>query len=156
MMSAAKDDSAREEHNRLGRQLFNSTWELIDKPDRSPDDDVEMLLRATASRYHWGQIGGPEEVASGDWQVAHVACLVGLADLAQRFAARSLATATAEGWRGWRLASAHEGMARACAAAGDSLGRSRHVAAAEAALAEEADEEDREIVASQLASIPDV
>lgn len=152
----SETDPAGEEHRRAGKQLFNAAWDLIDKPDRTSDEDLEMLLRATASRYHWGRVGGPEEIATGDWQVAHVACLVGLPDLAHRFASRHLATATAEGWSGWRLASAHEGMARAHAAAGDGAGRACHVAAAQAALAQERDDEDRALIASQLATVPDL
>jgi len=136
-------------------QLFNDTWALIDKPDRSADEAAEMLLAAAASRWHWGEVGGVEEVAGGDWQLAHVAALLGLPDLAAMFARRNLATAESEGWSGWRLASAHEGMARACAAAGDPAGRERHVAAAMDALEQEADPEDRQIVADQLATVPE-
>jgi hypothetical protein len=32
-----------------------------------------MLLCTMASRLHWGRGGSPEQVATGDWQVAHVA-----------------------------------------------------------------------------------
>ncbi|HEX4904416.1 MAG TPA: hypothetical protein VFU93_03110 [Acidimicrobiales bacterium] len=144
-------------HRQIGVERFNASWDLIDKgAARSPDDDVELLLSAMTSRWHWGQVGGPEEVSTGDWQVAHAACLLGLGDLALLFARRNLATATERGWSGWRLASAHEGMARASAVAGDADGRSRHLAAAEAALANEPDAEESRIIASQLATVPSV
>ena len=39
-----------EEQRALAIQLYNTTWELIDKPDRMQDDDDEMLHRAHASR----------------------------------------------------------------------------------------------------------
>jgi len=136
-----------------GKALFNAAWDLIDQPSRTADEDVELLLRAAASRWHWGQAGGPEEVATGDWQVAHAASLLGLGDLALLFARRNLDAATAHGWTGWRLASAHEGMARACAVAGDRDARDRHVAEAERALAAEPDAESRDLIASQLATI---
>ena len=35
-------------------------------------------------------MGGPEEVATGDWQVADVASLLGLVDIALVFAERNL------------------------------------------------------------------
>lgn len=142
------------DHRALGTTLFNGAWDLIDQPARSQDDDAEMLLRAAASRWHWAHAGGPEEVATGDWQVAHVASLLGLGDLAVLFARRALDAATTHGWTGWRLASAHEGMARAYAATGDRDARDRHAAEAQRALADEPDEESRELVTSQLASIP--
>jgi hypothetical protein len=145
-----------EVHRWLGAQLFNRTWDLIDKVDRSGDDDTEMLLAAMASRWHWGQVGTVEQVATGDWQVAHVFGLVGDPEVVVRFARRHLAAATAEGWDGWRLASAHEGMARALAVAGDASGRAQQMEAADAALAREGDAEDRDAIAAQLATVPPV
>jgi hypothetical protein len=152
-MTTSTDDD-REMHRRLGIQLFNQTWDLIDRTDRDADDDIQMLLTAAASRWHWGQLGAPDRVSTGDWQVAHVASLVGIGELARRFASRSLAIVESEGWDGWRLASAHEGMARACAALGDADGCARHVAAARSALEHEPEEEERRVIESQLATIP--
>lgn len=138
----------------LAIELFNHAWTLIDRTDRTPDDDLDMVLAAAASRWHWGQVGGAEQRATGDWQVAHAASQAGLADLALRFAARGLAIAEAEGWTGWRVATHHESMARACAAAGDWDGRDHHVGLAETALEGEADADDRNVIADQLASVP--
>jgi hypothetical protein len=138
----------------VAKALFNGTWTLIDKPDRTGEDDIQMLLSAMAGRWHWGRVGGPEQVATSDWQVGHVASLVGFGTLALVFANRNLALAIAEEWDGWRLASAHEGVARACAVLGDVDGLNRHYAEAEAALAREPDDEEREIIADQLKTIP--
>ncbi len=110
-----EDDERRDWLREVAVGQFNAAWDLIDKTDRSAEDDGAMVLAAATSRWHWGQVGGPEQTATGDWQVAHVACLLGLGELAALFASRNLATAEAEGWDGWRLASAHEAMARACA-----------------------------------------
>ena len=143
-------------HRQIGVERFNATWDLIDRADRSADDDVELLLSAMTSRWHWGQVGGPEEISTGDWQVAHAASLLGLGDLALLFARRNLATAEAQGWSGWRLASAHEGMARAFAVAGDAGGRARHLDAARIALDAEPDAEERQVIADQLATVPEV
>jgi len=143
------------DHRELAATAFNRTWELIEKAGRTADDDVEMLLSAMASRWHWAQIDGTTpQRAVGDWQVAHVASLLGIGDLAVMFAGRCLAVAETEGWTGWQLASALEGMARACAAIGDADGRARHVAACEAALADEPDVTERAVIAGQLATVP--
>lgn len=112
-----------------------------------------MLLCAAASRWHWAQVGGPEEIATGDWQVAHAASLIGLADTARLFAGRNLAAAESLGWQGWRRASAHEGMARALASAGDMPGRDHHVTLARAALASETDADDAAVIEAQISSI---
>lgn len=141
----------------IGIDRFNATWELVDRgAARTQDDDVEMLLSAMTSRWHWSQAGGPAELATGDWLVSHVACLLGLGDLALLFARRALATTESEGWPGWRLASAHEGLARAFAVLGDADQRSFHLDAADAALAAEPDAEESAIIREQLATVPPV
>jgi hypothetical protein len=159
-MPADPEDQAGEEadewHRKIAARLFNGAWDLIDKTDRSDDDAVEMLLRACASRWHWGQVGGSMQISSGDWQIAHVASLIGLDQLALLFASRCLEAVEGADCDGWRLASAHEGMARACACARDAEGRARHMRLAEEALAAERDEEEREIIAGQLATVPEV
>ena len=136
-------------HRQLGVELFNRTWELLDA-GRSGDEDLDLLLAATTSRWHWEQVGGDEQRATGDWQVARFLSTLGAGDLALRFAERSLATVMASGVTGWRLASAHEGVARAHHVRGDTAARDEHVAAARAALADEPDAEDRDVIADQL------
>ena len=113
-----------------------------------------MLRCAFASRHHWEMVGGVDKQSVGDWLVAHVAALLGLSDLALRFARSGLDTAEAQGWAGWRLASAREGMARALATSGDHEGRDRYVALAREALDGEPNPEEREVIESQLNTIP--
>lgn len=148
------DDDLAVWHRRCAVEQFNRTWDLIEQSDRSPEDDVEMILAAATSRWHWARIGDAENIATGDWQVAHVASLLGDGKLAAVFAQHHLDIAETEAWTGWRLASAHEGMARARAVIGDATGRDHHVAEAERALEDEDDRESSQVVAEQLATIP--
>lgn len=140
-------------HRQVAVEQFNRTWDLIDLAERTADDDAEMLLAAATSRWHWAKVGTAENVAAGDWQVAHVAALLGHGDLSHAFASRNLAAATHGGWTGWQLASAHEGMARASAVVGDHAARDQHVTEAERALADEPDPDNAAVVRQQLASI---
>jgi hypothetical protein len=41
------------QHRALGAALFNTTWELIGKQDRSAADDDLLVHTAHASCYHW-------------------------------------------------------------------------------------------------------
>jgi hypothetical protein len=141
-------------HRQLAVDAFNEAWALIDLGVRTPEQDRELLGLAFTSRYHWGIVGGDEEAMVGDWLIAHVASLEGLGELAHRFASTALDICRANGWSDWRLASALEGMARASAAIGDEHARDRHAAEARRVLATVEDKEDRELIASQLASIP--
>ena len=155
-MTEDTDDGAAERRRLDAIAAFNRAWELIDSADRTSDDDDEMLAAAFASRYLWDSIGGDEQRAIGDWQIGHVASLLGYADLALGRARRALERATQNGWTDWRLASCYEGMARAQATAGNLAERDRFVLAARAVLAGLDDPDDKELIASQLASIPDV
>ena len=135
---------------------FNRAWELIDTPDRSPGEDDEMLAAAFVSRYLWDSIGGDEQCAVGDWQIAHVASLLGCAGLALSRAERALERVVRNDWTDWRLASCYEGMARAHATAGNATERDRWAGLCREVVDTLEDAEDRELIASQLASVPGV
>jgi hypothetical protein len=37
------EEITREVHERLAKSLFNSTWDLLEKKDRTEDDEVAMI-----------------------------------------------------------------------------------------------------------------
>ncbi len=139
----------------LAVALFNRTWELLEQ-DRDDAADRTLLATSLASRLHWDGIGTDENYAAGDWLVAHVASHLGHADLALDFASAALerATAAGDGVPLWLVASTQEGMARAHAVAGHDDERDRWAADARRTLEEVDDEEDRELIESQLATVP--
>lgn len=141
-------------HRRFAAGLFNRTWELLDAPARTAAEDDELLAAAFASRYHWGPIGDAGNWAIGDGQIARAAAAIGLDEVAIRYATKALATAESEGWQDFRLASAHEVMARAYAAAGDGAARDRHLASARQALELLDDPEDRAVIGAQIDGVP--
>ncbi|MEZ5191548.1 MAG: hypothetical protein R2734_02765 [Nocardioides sp.] len=51
-MSATPDPRDGDWHRRQGVEANNTTWELLDRTDRSPDDDEEPLRRAYTAAYH--------------------------------------------------------------------------------------------------------
>ncbi|HEX7187871.1 MAG TPA: hypothetical protein VF423_06580, partial [Actinomycetes bacterium] len=68
----------------LAAHLFNRTWELLEQrqpPGGDAAADRELLECAMASRLHWAGIGSDENLAAGDWLVAHVASHLGHAGL---------------------------------------------------------------------------
>ena len=142
-----------DEQRKLAVGMFNATWALIDTKDRSPEQDREMLTAACASRQLWGNIGGPEQLVTGDWQVAHVASLLGHTALALDFATAAYSRAAVSEVPGWLKASACEGLARAHAVAGHSQERDAWIDRARQLLAEVDDAEDRELIESQIATI---
>jgi hypothetical protein len=141
-------------HRQFGAALFNHSWQLLEKADRTAEEDDELLAAVFASRFHWGRVGDAGHTSVGDNQIARVCAALGLGDLAVHYAAKALAVTEDEGWTDYRLASAHEVVARAAASAGDRETRDQHVALARAAIERLEDPEDREVVGAQLDSVP--
>jgi len=55
------------DHRQLAVDLFNHTWELLDKSERTQAEADEMIHAAHASRYHWGLAGTAVNLARGEW-----------------------------------------------------------------------------------------
>ena len=42
-------------HRRLGKELYNHTWSLLETGDRTPEQIDEMIASTHASTYHWSK-----------------------------------------------------------------------------------------------------
>jgi hypothetical protein len=147
-------DEVRRWHRLFAIELFNRSWDLLEMPDRSVDDDAEMLAAAFGSAWHWQQVGTAENIALGDHQISKVASHVGQPALALHYARRALEAIEIGHFGDWQVAAAYEGMARACAAAGDTAGRDYWVQRCTVALGAVPDAADRSVVAEQLLNLP--
>ena len=147
------DDAVRW-HRRFAVELFNRSWDLLEQPDRSPDDDAELLAAAFGSAYHWGRVGTAENRALADHQIAKAASGAGQPALALHYARRALEAIELGRLGDWQVAAAYEGMARASAAAGDVAGRDYWVQRCTVALGAVPDAADRSVVAEQLLNLP--
>jgi hypothetical protein len=146
------DEPIELDHRRIGIDLFNGTWELIETPDRSRADDDRMLHMAHASRHHWGFVATPAHLARGEWLCSRVYALLGRPEPCRHHAQRVLELCTENGLTDWDLAFAHEALARAHAVAGDlTAARSSTEAALDVPIAED---EDRHHLLDDLATIP--
>jgi hypothetical protein len=114
----------REWHRKFAVTLFNLVWDLLDKGERTTEEDDKMLHAAHASRFHWGEIGTPLELARGEWQVARVQAVLHRPEGAIYHARRCLAICEANGIGDFDLAFAYEALARAHAVTGEAA-RSR-------------------------------
>ena len=109
-----------EEHKKLGISLFNNTWNLIDKKDRTKDEEDEMIHSAHASRYHWGVAikgnasgTGTKNYARGDWQLSYVYSIVGKFEPALYYGQSSLEICLDNEIGDFDLAFGYEAVARA-------------------------------------------
>ena len=140
------------DHRQLGVNLYNGTWKLLEKQDRTRADDDEMLNAAHASAYHWSRAAGagPENAARGQWQIARVNAVLGRGEAAVYHAERCLELCTQNGIGDWDLAAAYEAVARAHRVAGNDAEFRRNLELGREALELIADEEDREHIAEDL------
>jgi hypothetical protein len=144
-------------HRAIGIDLFNRTWELMGKQDRTVEEDDAMMHMAHASAHHWraeGTGATANNLARSEWQVSRVYTVLGRGEPAAYSARRCLEICQANGIGDWDLAYAYEALARAASVAGDLPAARSWAEQAHRAAADIAEDEDREALLADLATIP--
>ena len=127
----------------------------MELPERTPEQDDELIHTAHASCHHWGEVGTPANLARGEWQLSRVYVVLGRAEPALHHARRCLAycEANPEALEDWDLPYAHEALARAHGLAGDTEEAARHAERARQLAAVVAGAKDREHLDADLATL---
>jgi len=152
-MSAEKITITPAMHRQLGVDLFNATWTLLDKNDRSPAEDEAMIHTAHASAYHWLQVGEPLNFARSDWQLSRVYAVLNRPEPALDPAHQSLEICQAEGIGDFDLAFAYEALARSYAIDQNSDQAQHYLQLAQEAGELIKEEDDRQYFFAELAAI---
>jgi hypothetical protein len=144
-------------HEFFSASCFNGTWALIDKADRTAEDDERMLLSAMASLWHWTnrEDHTPTNLSIGYWQVSRVHALLERADEARRYGLLALDAATRGKADAFTRGYAYEALARAEAVAGDRAKSAGHLRKAKEAAAEVRDAQSRQWLLDDLKTIED-
>ncbi len=140
-------------HRYFAAHCFNTAWTLIEKPDRSPEDDRLMVALNQASIYHWLQRSDCDNrrLSIGYWQASRIHALLLNAGEAQRYAA--LCLALSHELEPFYLGYAHEAAARAARIAGDLNRAADHKARADVLARAVSKKEDRELLLADLAAL---
>jgi len=149
-MSDQKPSVDSEIRPKLAVDLSNRVRELLDKTDRTSEEDKMMVHAAHASRFHWREVGAPLEFERGEWQISRVHSTLRRPQAALHHANRCLEICQANGIADFDLAFAYEALARAHATAG--RGRQFLTLAEKAAEAIE-DKGNREYTLGELAAV---
>jgi hypothetical protein len=109
-------------HEKMAKGCFNQTWDLIDKKDRTKEEETQMVHTAHASRYHWAALvsngkGTPLNLQRGEWQIARVYTILERAEPALYHANICLELTKEHNIGDFDLGFAYEAMARASALA---------------------------------------
>ena len=132
---------------------FNrKTWELLEKKDRTPDEDQRMLDYAHASLAHWRTAGAEVRHQRGQWLLARVYAVLGEGARALKHA--QLCYELLEGHKSdmedFDFAFAYEAIARAYAVNGDKAEAKRFIQTAQKAGEAIKEKEDKDIFFDEL------
>lgn len=132
---------------------FNKTWEYIDKVDRTPEETLEMIHTAHASRYLWGQVGKPLHFERGEWQISKVYFTAGHGERALYHGKACLKICQDHDIKDFDIAFAYEAIANAYKLLDDQEQVSKYKDLAFACLEGIKDDGDREYTESELKKI---
>jgi hypothetical protein len=135
---------------RLASQANNQAWTLAEMPQRSPDEDEEMLHAAHAAIHFWKIVGTPGNHAHAALLLAHVYALLKLPRPATHYLGRSLPQLTQQDCAPWERAFAHAVAASVATAEGDAEAYARHFSEAKVHAAQMTDPQARESFAATL------
>ncbi len=152
-MSQGMSEEIAKMHRTQGVELFNFTWTLIEKADRTQTEIDTMIHAAHASRHHWGFVGEPKNFARGEWQISRVYAVLDRVEPAMYHAQRCLAICEENGIGDFDIAYAYEALARATSIAGAERQLNEYVAKARDLGAKIADADDRKHFEEDIATI---
>ncbi|MCC3648719.1 hypothetical protein JGK52_18820 [Cytobacillus oceanisediminis] len=143
----------KDEHKKTAISLFNKVWDLMENPDRTEDENLEMIHMVHTSRYHWGIAGQPVNLSRGEWQISRVYTVLNRAEPALFHAKRNLEICLSNKIGDFDLAFAYEALARAYQIAGDEENVQKYKKLAYESAEDIAKKEDKKVVLNDLASI---
>ncbi|MDH3890781.1 MAG: hypothetical protein OEV49_06825 [candidate division Zixibacteria bacterium] len=140
-------------HKYFSAHCFNSAWGLIDKENRTPVEDQEMIALNQASLWHWTQREDctPKNMSIGYWQTSRIYALLGRDHPARKYGQLSLDNA--KDAEPFFIAYAHEALARAAKVAGDTGMMHEHLAQARKQAEAITDAESKKMLEDDLDTI---
>jgi hypothetical protein len=153
-MSEEKRFTEQSAHKFFGIELHNRVWKLLEKTDRSPEEDEKMVKAAHASCYHWGEVGTAVNQARGEWLISRAYAVLNQPGPALHHARRSLEICQVNNFGDFDLGYAYEAMGRALAAGGDKTEAQHYLNLAQIQAQQIKLAEDRGIFEKDLAAEP--
>ncbi|MGE5139406.1 MAG: hypothetical protein ACM3JD_08105 [Rudaea sp.] len=142
-------------HRYFSADCFNAAWDLIDKSQRTPEEDEELVRLCFASQFHWSKRPDVTDTnrSIGYWQASRVYALLRQAENARRYGRLCFEASRKDGVEPFYLAYACEALARAEAVAGNRNAAQDYIERARLLAEKVDDEEDRKRLLDDLNSI---
>jgi hypothetical protein len=153
-MSDPKDDM--KVHETFSVYCFNSAWDLMDKTERTPTEDEDMLRLSMASCWHWTQRPDctNQQLSIGYWQISRIHSMLGRSIEARRYGELCLAASHDTSVTPFSLAYAYEALARASALAKNEAMKLEYIDLANKVIETMSDAEMKTMLLNDLATIP--
>ncbi len=151
-MGEGKKYTLEEAHKEFAKRINGQVWKLLEKPERTAEEEEEMVLAAYACLYHWSYAGTEVNRQRGEWLIARVHTVLGEAALALQHAGRclELTRTYSDQMKDFDTAYAYEGLARANALGGDRVIARQYLEMAEVAGRAITNKEDKAIFMGDL------
>ena len=143
-------------HHYMGIELNQQTWALLEKTDRNDRDNQRMIAFAKSSLYHWQHSPNfqPVNEQRGQWLISRVYAVLKNGENAITHAEACWALTEEHNFLDFDLAYAHEALARAFAALGDTEQMNKFFILAKEAGNLISDEEDKSYFMNDLHAGP--
>ncbi len=152
-MAKAPEFDLEAAHRYFAAHCFNRAWDLIEKKDRTPEDDRMMVALNQASLFHWSHRPDNDNKrrSVGYWQASRIQALLGNAIEARRYA--DVCLSYSYELEPFYLGYAFEALARAAKMAGNAAENKEFLAAAAAQAGAVSRKEDRAALEADLDSL---
>jgi hypothetical protein len=102
-------------HKEMAKSYFNKVWELLEKENRSDEDNELMIHLCHSSFYHWTQTEDHtvENISIGYWQLSRVYAVLENGELAFSYGKRCMSVSVESNLSPFYIGYAYEAVARA-------------------------------------------
>jgi tRNA A-37 threonylcarbamoyl transferase component Bud32 len=142
-----------QDHKKLSADCFNRTWELLEKKERTAEENERMISLSHASLAHWRMREDctDRNLSIGYWQLSRVYAVLGQGNNAERYGGLCLRVSSQE--PPFYLAYAHEALARAALLNERRELFDKHLAEAKTLAAKVTDAEEKKMLVDDLATL---
>ncbi|MDZ4405188.1 protein kinase [Prosthecobacter sp.] len=142
-----------QDDKKLSADCFNRAWELLEKKNRSTEDDERMISLAHASLAHWRMREDctDRNLSIGYWQISRVYAVLGQGNNAERYGGLCLRVSGKE--PPFYLGYAHEALARAALLNERRELFDKHLTEAKALAAKVTDADEKKMLEDDLATL---
>ncbi|WP_433940287.1 hypothetical protein [Paenibacillus lautus] len=142
-------------HKPFAINCFNQVWDILEKKQRTPEDEENMIHMCHASFWHWSRVADLTErnLSIGYWQLSRVYAVTGQGDQALHYARRCITIGSSANLEPFYIGYGYEAESRAYLV----LGNKEHALAskqkAASYLDKVTDKESHQMLANDLGSL---